>query len=214
MMAKAMRIPSNFYNKRSLTLASASAVRKRLLQEAGLEVKVVPSHVDEAAVRETLLSGEDMVAPDDVAEILARTKADDVSQRANTSVLIAADQVLYFDGKIFEKPSDMDEARANLLSFSGHMHTLHSAVVVVVDGKAIWSHVDVARIWIRHISPEFVGRYLARFGKSVLASVGCYELEGLGVHLIEKIEGDYFTVLGLPLLPLLDALRERDIIDS
>ena len=213
-MTEEIRTSSFFNVMEPLVLASASAVRKRLLEDAGVEVSAIPSNIDEAAIRETLLAGDNKIAPDDVAEILARAKGEEVAGRKMGSAVIAADQVLYFDDRIYEKPVDMDQARAHLLAFGGHMHTLHSAVILAVDGEAVWSHVEVARVWMRHVSPEFVGRYLARVGDRALSSVGCYELEGYGVHLIEKIEGDYFTVLGLPLLPLLGVLRRRKIIDG
>ena len=112
------------------------------------------------------------------------------------------------------KRQDLAEARRHLLTLSGRMHSLHSAVVLATDGKIVWSHVDTASLWVRSISSEFIERYLARVGARVLASVGCYELERDGTHLIEKIEGDYFTVLGLPMFSLLEALRRHNVIEN
>ena len=122
--------------------------------------------------------------------------------------------MLCCNGHLFEKPKDLDEARHHLLALSGRVHTLHSAVVLAANGQVVWSYADTARLWVRSISSEFVERYLARVGARVLASVGCYELERDGAHLIEKIEGDYFTVLGLPMFPLLEVLRSHNIIES
>ncbi len=202
------------YTSSPLVLASASHVRQRLLAAAGLEFDVVPAGVDEASIRDALLDGGNAVDPQDVAEVLARAKADDVAGRRSDRVIIAADQVLAFDGQILSKPADVAEARANLLALSGHMHELHSAVVVVDRAGEAWAHVDTAHVLLRRLSPEFIGRYLARTGTTVLSSVGCYELEGLGIHLIDRLEGDYFTVLGLPLLAVLDRLRDIGAIEA
>ncbi|MEO1609202.1 MAG: Maf family nucleotide pyrophosphatase [Pseudomonadota bacterium] len=201
------------YNAQPVVLASASQIRRRLLENAGIAVDVIKAKVDEAVIRETLLADGDM-EPGDIAEILAQAKAENVSLHHGDRVVIAADQILSFDRRIYEKPQDYNQARAHLLAFSGHMHTLYSAVVLAAEGQVVWSHVDTACVWMRTVSPEFVGRYLARAGETALSSVGCYELEGVGLNLVEKVEGDYFTVLGLPMLPLLDELRRRDIIES
>jgi len=202
------------YNSQPIVLASASKVRRRLLQAAGIELEIVPANIDEASIREALLAGGNDVDPGDTAEVLARTKADDVGQRMAGRLIVAGDQILAFDGRIFEKPADHNEARANLLALSGRSHALHSAVVLASDGEIVWAHIDSVQVKFRDLSPEFVGRYMARAGDGVLSSVGCYELEGLGVHLIEHIEGDYFSVLGLPLYALLAELRKLGAIES
>ena len=201
-------------NIERIVLASASPVRRRLLEAAGLNFEVLPSRIDEEAVRSALLGDGDNIDPGDLAEVLARTKADDVIARTDARHVVGADQILAFDGEIFSKPADADEARAHLLALRGQTHVLHSAVVIAEDGDIVWAHVDSVRVTLRQFSPAFVGRYLADVGDDALASVGCYQLEGLGIQLIEKIEGDYHTVLGLPLLALLNELRARGVLQS
>ena len=197
-----------------VVLASASKVRERLLRAAGLSLQVVPADIDENAIREALKAEDDAISADDLAEVLARTKAQEIAQRRLGRWTIGCDQILEFENRIFEKARNDDEVRANLLELSGKSHSLHSAVVLADGDEIVWTHVDVARVKLRAFTPQFVGRYMAAAGDSLRRSVGCYELEGLGIQLIERIEGDYFTVLGLPLYALLDALREREVIDT
>lgn len=192
-----------------VVLASASAARQNLLRSAGLRFDVLASNVDEAVVKAAL--GD--VDPIDVAEVLARAKAEDVARRVDARVVIGADQVLALGDQVFDKPEDMAEARAQLLALKGAKHQLHSAVVVMEDDDVRWVHVDTVDVTMRDYSPEFVGRYLSAAGDEALASVGCYQLEGLGAQLIEKVAGDYFTVLGLPLLALLAELRQMNVLD-
>lgn len=193
-----------------VVLGSASSVRRRLLEAAGLQFDVLASSVDEDAVREALLD----VDPVDVAEVLARAKTEDVARRIAADVVIGADQVLALGDELFTKPADMAEARAQLLALKGRRHHLHSAVAIAQDDGISWVHVDTVEVTMRDYSPAFVGRYLSAAGDDALASVGCYQLEGPGVQLIEKISGDYFTVLGLPLMPLLAELRRIGALDS
>lgn len=193
----------------SIVLASSSATRQRLLEAAGVEFRAVPSCVDETVVRETLTENGEMVEPGDLAEILARAKAEDVSARHPETLVIGADQVLSCGGKVFTKPTSMDVARDTLLALRGRAHQLHTAVVIAENGETQWSHVDVADLWMRHFSAAFLGRYLALAGNVVFDSAGAYQIEGLGIQLFERIEGDYFSILGLPLLPLLRELRAR-----
>ncbi len=127
--------------------------------------------------------------------------------------MIGADQILALGDEVFSKPTDMAEARAQLLALKGRRHQLHSAVVIVRDDVVSWVHVDTVDVTMRDYSSEFVGRYLSAAVEQALASVGCYQLEGPGVQLVEKVAGDYFTVLGLPLLPLLAELRQMDVLD-
>ncbi len=189
-----------------LVLASGSQIRATLLRNAGLEIRVMPSDVDERAVEEPLL--ESGVTPDEIAMILAEAKALDVGDQIKSALVVGADQVLEFEGERLTKPADMEQARRQLLRLSGQTHALHSAVALVRNGNTIWRHVATARLTMRVLSPEFIGWYLAQTGDAALSSVGGYQLESLGIQLFDKIEGDYFTILGLPLLPLLGQLRE------
>lgn len=196
----------------ALVLASGSKIRAELMKNAGLAIEIDPADVDERAVEAPLL--EAGFPPEDLASVLAEAKANDVSDRRKSDLVVGADQILAFEGKRRTKPDDMEAARRQLLSFSGKTHELHSAVVISENGEAVWRHVSTARLTMRELTPEFIGHYLAAAGDDVLSSVGAYQLEGLGVQLFEKIEGDYFTILGLPLLPLLAELRTRKVIET
>lgn len=196
----------------ALVLASGSKIRAELLENAGLTIEVDPADVDERAVEEPLLKAG--FTPADLAQVLAEAKANDVSERRPGDLVIGADQILSFEGNRHTKPENMEAARRQLLAFSGKTHELLSAVVVSKDGEAIWRHVSVACLSMRELTPAFIGHYLAQVGDVALSSVGAYQLEGPGVQLFEKIEGDYFTVLGLPLLPLLAELRKLNVIET
>ncbi|ODR95818.1 septum formation inhibitor Maf [Methyloceanibacter stevinii] len=196
-----------------LILASASATRRKLLEGSGLTFSTKSSDLDEAAMR-TAMGLEGTVEPSDVAEVLARGKAEDVSAQSGDAFVIGGDQVMAAGGKIYGKPQSMEDARARLLELSGKSHQLHTAVVVATGGVTVWAHTDVATLTMRRLSPEFVGRYLAAAGEGVLGSVGAYQIESLGIQLFEKIEGDFFSILGLPLLALLDALRRERAIEG
>jgi nucleoside triphosphate pyrophosphatase len=195
-----------------LVLASASEARRRMLVEAGLEFTVQPSDVDERSIHEALRGDDGSVAAEDVAEVLARAKAQDVSAKMADALVIGADQVLALGNRMFEKPQTDDEARSQLLELRGKTHTLHSAVALAEGGDVVWCHTDTARVTMRSFSAAFVGRYMAMAGDKVLQSVGCYQLEGPGVQLIESVSGDAFTVLGLPLFALLEELRQRGVL--
>ncbi len=196
----------------ALVLASGSRIRADLLKNAGLDIEVDPADVDERVVEAPLL--EAGFSPEDLASVLAEAKANDVSDRRAGDLVIGADQILAFEGERRTKPEDMEAARRQLLAFSGKTHELHSAVVISKNGEAIWRHVSTARLTMRELSPAFIGHYLAAAGEDVLSSVGAYQLESLGVQLFEKIDGDYFTILGLPLLPLLAELRSLKVIET
>ena len=195
-----------------LILASSSPFRKMLLTNAGIRFESEPASVDERAVEETLQGTG--AGADDVALVLAEAKAQDVAERNPGSLVIGSDQTLSLGDEIFHKPPTMDAARRQLLRLSGQTHQLNSAVVLVRDGTTVWRHVAVARLTMRDLEPGFVGRYLAAAGDGVLSSVGAYQLEAEGVQLFDKIEGDYFSILGLPLLPLLAELRRLGAIDG
>jgi septum formation protein len=196
-----------------LILASASKARAQLLETAGLAFIVEPPGLDEGAMRQAI-SGQKSLDPHDVAELLARAKAEAVSDVAKGAFVIGGDQVLAIEDRILEKPGSMEDARKQLLELSGKAHALHTAVVVAKDGEAIWAHTETSTLVMRKLTPQFVGRYLAAAGEAVLSLVGAYQIESIGIQLFEKIEGDYFSILGLPLLPLLDTLRREGAIES
>jgi nucleoside triphosphate pyrophosphatase len=197
--------------KPPLILASSSKVRARLLEAAGLAFTVQPPGLDEHIMRHGSTGA---LGPQDIAEVLARAKAEAVSGLVPQAFVIGADQVLDFGGRILAKPDTMEAARKELLDLSGKSHTLHSAVALASKGGTVWAHSESSTLTMRKLSPQFIGRYLAAAGEEVLSSVGAYQLEGLGIQLFEKIDGDYFSILGLPLLPLLDALRREGAIEG
>jgi septum formation protein len=196
----------------TLVLASGSRIRADLMRNAGLDIDIDPAEVDERAVEAPLLDAG--FPPEDLAAVLAEAKANDVSGRRPGDLVVGADQILAFEGRRRTKPDDMEAARRQLLAFSGKTHELHSAVAISRNGEAIWRHVSTARLSMRTLTPEFIGHYLAAAGDAVLSSVGAYQLEGRGVQLFDRIDGDYFTILGLPMLPLLGELRSLGVIET
>ncbi|RUY14205.1 Maf family protein, partial [Mesorhizobium sp. M7A.F.Ca.CA.004.12.1.1] len=146
--------------------------------------------------------------------VLAEAKATEVSERRPGALVLGCDQTLSLVDEVFHKPADMEGARRHLLALSGRTHQLNSAAVLVRDGKVLWRHVGIASMTMRKLDPAFVGRHLARVGAKALGSVGAYQIEGEGIQLFEKIEGDHFTIVGLPLLPLLAELRDLGAIDG
>lgn len=192
-----------------LILGSGSRARYEILKSAGLAFTVLPADVDENAVRETLLSDNENIDPVDVAEVLARVKGEAVSAENPDNLVIAADQVLALGSEIFTKADNMEAAREALKRLRGQTHQLHSAVVLAEDGEVTWAHVETADLTMRDFSTTFLSEYLVKSGDAVCQSVGGYQLEGMGVQLFEKVDGDYFTILGLPLFPLLAELRKR-----
>ena len=196
-----------------LILASSSKVRARLLEAAGLDFTVQSPGLDEHAMRHAVGST-GALSPQDIAEVLARAKAEAVSELMPGAFVIGADQVLAFGGRILSKPDSMEAARKELLDLSGKSHILHSAVALAANGGTVWAHSESSTLVMRKLTPQFIGRYLAAAGEEVLSSVGSYQIEGLGIQLFEKIDGDYFSILGLPLLPLLDALRREGAIEG
>lgn len=192
---------------KTLVLASRSRSRIALLEGAGLTFATEPSDVDERAVEEPLLAAG--ASPGAIALHLAEAKALDVGARRPGDLVLGCDQTLGLDGERFVKPENRAAARAQLERLRGHTHELHSALALVEDGAVVWRHVSVAAMTMRPFTDAFLDAYCDRAGDAVLASVGCYQLEGIGITLFEAIEGDYFTILGLPLLPLLAELRRR-----
>ena len=209
-VASLMEGPSH----RDVVLASGTESRQKLLTAAGLAFRIVPPEVDEAAIHGALYNGNAETDPSDVAELLARAKAEEVSARVPGALVIGADQVLSLDGKILDKPTDRDAVRDSLFALRGKTHQLHSAVALAEGGQVIWTHIETAHLTMREFSSEFLGRYLAAAGPQVYQSVGPYQLDGLGIQLFDRIEGDYFAILGLPILLLFARLRESQILAS
>ena len=186
-----------------LVLASGSAVRRKLLEAAAIPVEVRPASLDERAAEASAPSNN----PSAVAVLLARAKALQVAKDVPGRLVVGADQTLALGARRFDKPAHRAAARAQLQALAGRTHELHAAVAVAREEHVLFEHVAVARLTMRPLSDTFLDRYLDAAGTAVTASVGGYQLEALGVHLFERIEGDHFTILGLPLLPLLAYLR-------
>jgi len=193
-----------------LILASASRVRASMLQAAGVPVEVVPARVDESELKIALRGqGAD---PAEVAVALAELKALQVSRSRPGRLVLGADQMLDCEGAWFDKPEGAEAARSQLRTLRGRKHRLTSAAVLARDGARIWHHSGSAHLTMRGFTEAFLDGYLAEAGETVLGSVGAYQLEGLGAQMFERIEGDYFVILGLPLLPVLDILREQNLL--
>jgi septum formation protein len=195
-----------------LILASKSPFRAQILRNAGIAFRAEAAAVDERAAEAPLLKGG--AAPEEVASVLAEAKALDVSARFPEALVLGADQTLSLDDELFHKPADMQAARRHLLKLSGKTHILSSALVLAKRGETVWRHVSIARLTMRNLSAAFIGRHLAKVAAAALSSVGAYQYEGEGIQLFEEIDGDYFTIVGLPLLPLLAQLRRLGEIDA
>jgi septum formation protein len=191
-----------------LVLASQSKARQTLLANAGIAFESDPADIDERAIQQS--SG--LLTPGEIASLLAREKARAVSTRRAGRYVVGADQTLASEKRIFNKPAGRAQAAEQLQALSGHRHELHSAVAVVRDGKLLFDHVSVARMTMRRLDDTQIEAYLTEAGSAVTSSVGAYQLEGLGVHLFEQIDGDHFTILGLPLLPLFAFLRGEHLL--
>jgi septum formation protein len=194
-----------------VTLASTSSTRVALLRGAGVVFEAVGPGVDEAAVKAGLVA--EAAPARDVADLLAELKAVRVSGR-RPGLVIGADQTLELDGQLIDKAESLDEAAARLRALRGRTHALHAAVVVAKEGVPIWREVKTARLTVRDFSEAWLEGYLAREGEALLGSVGCYRLEGEGVQLFDRIDGDYFGILGLPLTGLLDLLRRHGALEA
>lgn len=193
----------------TLILASGSAARRQMLESAGLTFVVERPPLDEEAAKESLRR--EKCCSRDQAEALAKLKALSVS-RERSGFVIGADQILSVDGEALDKPKDMSEARAHLEKLRGRTHELITAVVLAKGESVIWRHVEIPRLKMRSFSDAFLQDYLESIGDSALHSVGAYQLEGLGAQLFDQVDGDYFSVLGLPLLPLLTFLRQHGLV--
>lgn len=195
-----------------MILASGSATRAAMLRRAGVALETIPPRVDEAEAKLSLRAAG--ASPRDQADALAEMKAARVSARHRGSLVIGADQVLGFDGEALDKPESVAAARAALLRLRGGRHELFSAAVIALDGAPIWRHVGRARLTMRRFSEEFIDDYLARMGVDALSTVGCYQIEETGAQLFARVEGDWFTILGLPLLEVLEFLRVRGVLQE
>jgi septum formation protein len=196
----------------SVVLASASTARAALLAQAGLDVLQDPANIDETAVKTSFRR--EHLGASSCAEALAEAKAKSVSRRHHGAVVIGADQLLVSSERWFDKPSSHAEAREQLLALRGCEHELVTAVCVVRDGATLWYFVDRPRLVMRSFSDAFLEGYLAAAKSDLLSSVGAYRLEGPGAQLFARVDGDYFSILGLPLLPLLDFLRAQGVVET
>jgi septum formation protein len=191
-----------------LILASQSLARRELLANAGITFDAMPADIDERGIQKK--SG--LKAPGEIAALLAERKAAFISLRHPGRYVLGADQILALGDRMFSKPAGREQAAEQLAILAGRTHELHSALAVVCDGATLFSNVSVAHMTMRKLDDAAINAYLDAAGDKVTTSVGAYQLEGLGVHLFELIEGDHFTILGLPLLPLLSFLRGEEMI--
>jgi septum formation protein len=195
-----------------LILASGSHTRASLLEKTGLSFEIDPPSIDEASIRAVFEMEE--TDPADIAEVLAEAKAQHISKSRGDQIVIGSDQVLALGDEIISKPANKDEAYASLFKLRGKTHRLISSIVIVKNSAVLWRYSDTATLTMRQFSPEFLGEYLAHSGDAIYKSPGSYQIEQFGIHLFEEIKGDYFTILGFPLLPLLDFLRRENLIRS
>ena len=194
-------------SKPAIILASGSQSRRQLLASAGVTFEVVPANVDERALRDAAIARDRGTSPGALALMLAQAKAQEVAARRPDCIVIGADQMLALGPRLFEKPRDMAEARAHLLAMRGQTHQLHGGIAVIAPGRPLWTHEVVSHMSMRAFTPAFLEHYLVTAGAQICQSVGAYQLEGLGIQLFDRIEGDYFAILGLALSPLLAHLR-------
>lgn len=195
-----------------LVLASSSQSRARLLEQAGVAFSVVPARVDEESIKDAMLS--EAAKHADIADTLAEIKSLRVSSETPADLVIGADQILSCEGRLYNKPINMDEAGRQLAELSGKTHELMTAVCVAQGGRVIWRHIETAKMSMRRLSDDFSKDYLLKMGDAALYTVGCYQLESLGVQLFDKIDGDYFSILGLPMVPLLAFLRNHEVVPA
>jgi septum formation protein len=195
-----------------IVLASSSSARRALLDHAGIVFEALSSDVDERRIEALLRAGG--ASPSERAQALADAKAMAVLPLRPEDIVIGADQILELDGVCFAKPGSRDAAADHLARLAGHTHRLHAAVSIAIGDTIVWRHVEVAAMTMRPLSPEQIERYLDEAGEDVVHSVGAYWIEGVGIRLFSAIDGDYFSILGLPMLPLLEALRTFGALES
>ncbi len=198
--------------KPTLVLASSSPFRRMLMDNAGLSFDAQAADIDERAIESVLAQSH--ANPEQVASELARAKALDVSLRIPDAIVIGSDQTMSLGNRVYHKPKNREEAKNHILSLSGKTHRLNSAIALAQNGELLWDHISHADLTVRPLTDEFVEGYIGRCGDRLLGSVGAYQLEGEGIQLFSEIQGDYFTILGLPMLPLLAKLRDLGAIDG
>ncbi len=194
-----------------IILASGSAIRRQIMTDAGLDFEVITRPVDEAAIKAAMLAEGAKIR--DIADALAEAKSRKVSQ-SERGFVIGADQIMEMDGQLFDKPRDLSEARERLLSMKNKKHSLIGAVVICENGQPVWRHMAKTVLYVRDFSDAFLDDYIKSEGEALTKSVGAYRFEGRGAQLFSKVDGDFFSILGLSLLPVLDYLRERGAIKS
>ena len=192
-----------------LILASGSAIRRQILDGAGLDYEVITRPVDETAIKEAMLAENARLR--DIADALAEAKAMRVS-RQEAGLVIGADQIMVMDNTLFDKPNSLEDARERLISMRGKKHELIGAVVICENGAPVWRHMCKTKLWVRDFSDAFLDWYIETEGQALMKSVGAYRFEGPGSQLFEKVKGDFFAILGLDLLPVLDYLRTRGVV--
>lgn len=192
-----------------LILASASQIRAQMLRDAGVAVETVVARVDEDTVKASMLA--DGAPARDIADALAEMKARRVAMKYPDAFVLGADQVLVCEGKLFDKPTSLTSARAQLQALRGKTHELISAAVIYADGEPVWRHIGRAQLVMRPFTDAFLNEYVETQGEDLLTTVGAYKLESVGAQLFTRVQGDYFSVLGLPLLEVLGFLRTRGI---
>ena len=195
---------------KKIILASKSKIRADILKNAGINFIIDSSTVDEDSIKDSLLSeGSDTIS---ISQALADLKAQNRSIHWPNHLIIGADQILEFDGKIYSKPIDIDDVKIRLNILSGKKHKLYTAVSIVLDQKVIWKNTSISILTMRNLTENFINKYLETVGDDAINCVGGYQIEGMGIQLFEKIEGDFFSILGLPILPILRYLRDRKMI--
>lgn len=194
-----------------IILASGSQIRRQIMEQAGLEFEVIVRPVDEAAIKSAMLAEGAVIR--DIADALAEAKSRRVSQ-GEAGLVIGADQIMEMDGQLFDKPADLEAARERLLQMRGKTHHLIGAVVICENGAPVWRKLSKTSLTVREFSDGFLDDYIKAEGELLTKSVGAYRFEGRGAQLFSKVEGDFFSILGLSLLPVLDYLRERGAISA